>query len=489
MDQVKVIFRSFPPAPSITKSTKQYDSAIKQHLSALSKLSHEERVTIFSKPAAILKVLNPAVNSIGYLTILDMVLDGKAEAAKHGEILDKTIEFLIKFDVCQVRYVMMGFFSLLQKVGAGHLFSPLVATELLATAILRLDPSGSMFTPAHLVLARLAYTTNSVEPALKALDADILVYPNMSGSKEARFLCDPDIPPSAFMPPSPGLPDQPKSAPILEYNLLRGLIYISRRDWPKARAALEQVITHPSKERGVSRMMTDAHKKWVLVGLMHQGKAPSLPPYTNPAAQSGYQALSVPYTAIANLFSTDKTVELKAEVEANRQAWEDDGNASLVAEVMAAYQKWQIINLRRIYQRVSIAEVRRTTLSAETGEPLADDQTTVALVREMIESGMLNGEIQAGQGGGESYLAFGDNQSLMSEVEFAAEVARSHHSIQALSQQYRLANERLSGSKDYARYICREQRRAEMEREADAAVGFEAQIEDEDLMTGVLAHT
>lgn len=453
-------------------------------------------------------MLDPATNSIGYLTILDMVLNVKdAESAEHSDVLDKTIEFLVKFDPCQVRYVVTGFLSLLEKIGAGHLFSvnrpmqltpsplpadlqqPLVATELLATAILRLDPSGSMFTPAHLVLARLAYTANSVEPALKALDADILVYPNMSGSKEARPLCDPDTPPSAFMPASTGLTDPLRSASILEYNLIRGLIYISRRDWSKARAALEQVITHPSKERGVSRMMTEAHKKWLLVGLMHQGKAPVLPQYTNPATVGSCQALSTPYFVIANLFSTDKTAELQAEVETNRQVWEDDGNASLVAEVMAAYQKWQIINLRRIYQRVSIAEVRRATLSAETGEPLADDQSTVALVREMIESGMLNGEIHAGQGEGESHLAFIDNQGSMSETEFAAEVARSHHSIQALSQQYRHTNERLTGSKDYARHLYREQRRAEMEREADAAVGFEAQIEDEDLMTGVLAHT
>ena len=453
--------------------------------------------------------MDPATNSIGYLTVLDLALDGKdteAVAAQQRELLDKTIDFLVKFDPCQVRYVVTGFFSLLEKIGTGHLFSvfmpmpwfnshslltlaqPLVATELLATAILRLDPSGSMFTPAHLVLARLAYTANSVEPALKVLDADVLIYPNMSGSKEAKPLCDPSLSPSAFMPASTGPTEQLRSASVLEYNLVRGLIYISRRDWSKARAALEQVVTHPSKERGVSRMMTESHKKWVLVGLMHQGKAPSLPPYTNAASQGSYQAMSGPYNSIASLFSTDKTAELKAEVETFRQTWEDDGNASLVAEVMAAYQKWQIINLRRIYQRVSIAEVRRTTLNAETGEPLADDETTLALVREMIDSGMLNGEIQLGQVDGESYLAFRDAQGLMSETEFAVEVARRHHSIQALSEQYRHTNERLTGSKDYARHLLREQRRAEKEREADAAVGFEAQIEDEDLMTGVLAH-
>lgn len=356
--------------------------------------------------------------------------------------------------------------------------------------ILRLDPSGSIFTSSHLVLAKLAYASDSVERALAVLDLDILFYPAMTSYKEARqFLCDPSLSPSGFLTPATGLTEQLKSATVLEYGFLRGMIYISNRDWPKALSALEQVISHPSRNKGVSKIMTEAHKKWLLVGLLHRGKAPQPPSYVSPTVQASYQTTSEAYNTFASLFNTNEVGRLRTELETNRQAWEEDGNATLVAEAMSAYQKWQVINLRQVYLRVSISEVRRTTLNAETGEALANDQATLALVRDMIGSGMLRGEIQEAQDDGESYLAFGDAQCSMSEAHFAKEVARSQQSIEFLSRQYRLANERLNANKDYVRHLIRDQKRSETDKETDAAIGFETQIEDEDLMTGVLAHT
>lgn len=426
-----------------------------------------------------------------------------------AEVLDITLEFLVSFDVCQVRYVGATLCSLLEKVGAGTVFPvctwpspppylscPLksdaqakVAVELLVTAILHLDPSGSIFTSTHLVLARLAYASNIVEPALLVLDADILFYPCISSSKETRhLLCDPDLPPSAFLTPVSGLTKPLKSVTVLEYNFLRGMLYISRKNWPKALAALEQVVSHPSRNKGVSKIMTEAHKKWLLVGLLNQGTAPRLPSYTSPTAQSSYQAMNEAYSAFASLFHTDQVDRLRASFDTNSQTWEADGNASLVAEAMSAYQKWQIINLRQVFMRVSISEVRRTTRSAETGEPLVDDETTLALVRDMIGSGLLVGEVETGQDDEECYLAFGDAHSVMSEAEFAKEVVCSQQSIEALSSQYRLTNERLTANKDYVWHLIREQRRLETDKDADTAVGFDTQIEDEDLMTGVLAH-
>lgn len=452
-----------------------------------------------------MQTLAPADNSIGFLTVLDIVFGEKTEPSTH--VLNETLRFFLDFNVCQVRYVGATFSSLLEKIGSGTIclvrtlekallllvltsnVQPSVAMELLVAAIFRLDPSGSTFTSTHLVLAKLAHASNNVEWALQVLDTDILFYPVISNYKESRhFLCDSELAPASFLTPATGLTEQLKSVTVLEYNLLRGLLHISRRDWTKSLAALEQVISHPSRNKGVSKFMTEAHKKWLLVGLLHQGKAPQAPSYTSPMAQASYQTTSETYNTFASLFNTDQVGHLRTEFDTNRQAWEEDGNASLAAEVMSAYQKWQIINLRRVYLQVSISEVRRTTLSAKTGEPLADDQTTLALVRDMIESGMLRGEIQSGENDGESILAFGDAQSSMSEAEFAKEVARSQRSIEFLSSQYRLTNERLSADRDYVRHLLRDQKRTEMDKEVDAAIGFETQVEDEDLMTGVLAH-
>ncbi|EQL01726.1 hypothetical protein G6O67_004326 [Ophiocordyceps sinensis] len=486
MEEARKAFASFPRARGGTESLKLYDSASKQYISTLGKLSKEARAAVAADPDAILETLAPADNSIGFLTVLDIVFGEKTEPSTH--VLNETLRFFLDFNVCQVRYVGATFSSLLEKIGSGTICLPSVAMELLVAAIFRLDPSGSTFTSTHLVLAKLAHASN-VEWALQVLDTDILFYPVISNYKESRhFLCDSELAPASFLTPATGLTEQLKSVTVLEYNLLRGLLHISRRDWTKALAALEQVISHPSRNKGVSKFMTEAHKKWLLVGLLHQGKAPQAPSYTSPMAQASYQTTSETYNTFASLFNTDQVGHLRTEFDTNRQAWEEDGNASLAAEVMSAYQKWQIINLRRVYLQVSISEVRRTTLSAKTGEPLADDQTTLALVRDMIESGMLRGEIQSGENDGESFLAFGDAQSSMSEAEFAKEVARSQRSIEFLSSQYRLTNERLSADRDYVRHLLRDQKRTEMDKEVDAAIGFETQVEDEDLMTGVLAH-
>lgn len=491
MEQALQVLQTFSPIQSRDpRLYRQHDAAIRQYVLDLESLSKdkETRSAIARNPIVYLKTLDAAVNSIGYLTVINIANREKTIAFRQ-ELLDLILEFFLKFDACQVRFLGESFHSLLTTVSSGLVFSPLVATKVVATAILRLDPTSSVFTSTHLNLARLAYTSNCVEPALPVFDADILYFAGNAGSKEAKTpLCDPHLPPLAYLSTSTGLTDQYPPAAVLEYNVLRGIAYMSRRDWAKARAALEQVIAHPSRDRGVSVIMTEAHKKWVLVGLLHKGKAPELPWYTSPAAKASYQALSKPYVTVSGLFNTPKVAELKNEVEANRQTWEDDGNVLLMAEVMSAYQKWQVLNLRDVYQRISISQVRMATLSADTGKPLPDDASTLVLVREMLESGFVDGEMQEVEGGGESYLAFGSTGCCMPEAEFAVQVERGHRAIEWLSKQYQLTNERLGSHKDYLRHLVRDQKRVDADKEMDPAIGFETQVEDEDLMTGVLAH-
>lgn len=120
------------------------------------------------------------------------------------ELLNKTLNFLLKFDAYQVRYVGPSLLGLLERVASGTLFSvclvdcmttqwltfeqPLVSVELLTTAMLRLDPSGSLFTSTHLLLAKLAFDTNITEPALAVIDRDVVFYPDMAGHSDPRPL-------------------------------------------------------------------------------------------------------------------------------------------------------------------------------------------------------------------------------------------------------------------------------------------------------------
>lgn len=349
-----------------------------------------------------------------------------------------------------------------------------------------------MFTSTHLHLATLAVESNVLEPALEVLDKEITCYPIMSSTRDAREardsrpLCDPGLNPAAYISTVTGLTCIFKSGHVLEYNFLRSLAYSSRRDWGKAFAALEQAITHPTKDRGVSKVMAECHKRWVLLGLLKSGKIPSLPSYTSAQATTTYNSLSVEYKAIASLFVSPKAKELKELAEKHEGIWQEDGTASLIAEVLSAYQKWQIIHLRKIFTEVSIGQVRRLTCSAQTGRPLETDEDIISLIQSMLASGMLNGTLEL-DGSAGSFLKFGGASSVLTEENFAREIATSHARITALNKQYKDVNDRLSEKKEYVKYMILEQRRVDKEG-PDAGVGFDSQVEDEDLMTGIMAH-
>ncbi|KAH0532837.1 hypothetical protein TsFJ059_001475 [Trichoderma semiorbis] len=486
MDEVKRIFLDFSPSPASYPSTKSYDAAAKSYAASVTKLSSDVQTAIQRNPIEALQLVDPSTNSIGYLSIIDTLLRGSVpESTPRSLLLDEAVRFLLKFDPIQIRYVGSLFRSLLEDLGS--FFSPLVAVELLANAILRIDPSGSVFTSTHLVMAKLAYDTNCIEPALKVLDADILFYPrntHPARPENAKNLYDTEVEPYVYIA-SASLTDAIKSTSILEYHLLQAMAYISRKDWPKAQVALERVIGHPIKDKGVSKIMVDGYKKWLLVGLLREGRPPSFPSYITNATKSTYNGLSEAYNNIATLFTTDGASALKEEFEKGRPTWEEDSNLTLLEEALVSYQKWQVINLRRIYHQVSISQIRQTTLSAQTAETLKDDGEVLQLVSDMIDSGMLKGKLQVGLTAGESYVTFHEEHDLMTEADFAREVARSHASIETLTKQYRVTNERLSSTKDYARHLVREQKRMDKDI-ADAGVGFDTHIEDEDLMTGVL---
>ncbi|KAK5987264.1 COP9 signalosome complex subunit 3 [Cladobotryum mycophilum] len=476
MDKVLDALTVFNPALSGHQTAKEQDSAARSYFATLQKLPDAGRQIIQHTPQPFFQLLDPELNSIGYLYILDIVHNTPTTqpAIDRKWLQDETLQFLLKFDPQQMRYVGTLFRNLLELIASGTLFSPRVSIELLAHVILRIDPTSSVFTSAHLLMVKLAYDTNCVEPTLKVIDSDILFYPPTSRSMENKMLYDrEDL--DADAPPSAAFNDAVKASSVLEYQLLRSLIYISRRDWAKAQAALEQIITHPVKEKGVSKIMADSYKKWVLVGLLNEGRAPTLPSSVYGGAKNAYTTLSSAYNDVAVLFHTDDASQLKATFAEHTQTWLDDGNATLIEEVKKAYQKWHIINLRRIYHQLSVSQIRNATLSAETAAPLKDDQETLNLISGMIASGMLKGSFKS------------EEYESMTEGEFTKSIAQSHHNIEALSRQYRIANDRLSVNKEYLKFVLREQKRSDKDG-GDGGIGFEAPFDDEDLMTGVVSH-
>ncbi len=92
--------------------------------------------------------------------------------------------------------------------------------------------------------------------------------------------------------------------------------------------------------------------------------------------------------------------------EVNRSYFVDDGNEGLVLEVLAVHQKWQIALLQLIYSKISLAEIRAKTKSAETGAALPSNDDVEVLIQGMIQSGMIAAAIHKPANGGPAYLEF-----------------------------------------------------------------------------------
>ncbi|KAI1459278.1 hypothetical protein F4805DRAFT_92639 [Annulohypoxylon moriforme] len=488
MDMIASTLLAFPPGANLDcfSDNESYNTSVKAHVTKLSKLLQDQNADLIIHGPELLELLDPAINSLSYLALLHtLIFPGLVASAPRDLILEKLVLFLITFDARQCRYARSHLHDIFLAAGSGQHLPPSAAVEALATAILKLDPTGSLLTPSHIFLVKLAYNTNTIEPVLPVIDKNIVFFPGMANYGEPKYLCDLTLPPPVYLSRETGLTGTLKSSSVLEYDLLRGMIYCSRRDWAKAYDAFEQVVSFPTREGGTSKIMIEAYKKWVLVSLLSKGKLVEPQSYTGAAASKLYGSLGKPYQAVAMLFVTDNVQALKTEVEKNNQLWFEDANTGLIQEVLAAYQKWRVLGLEQIYSKISLPEIRQLTTSAETGEVLEKDEDVETLIQNMIISGMLNGVIEKNDDG-TSFLTFISPSTLLSEEDFANKLTSTAQRLQQLHLYFNTTRERLSTSKEYIKHLIKEEKRVE-KNEPDPTLAFDAQVDDEDLMGGVVA--
>ncbi|KAI1737552.1 cop9 subunit [Xylaria scruposa] len=482
MDQCASVLLAFPPQSGLVDN-ETYHQAVSTHIQRLSRVLKEQAKDLVVHSASLLDVVDPAVNSLSYLTILHaLIFPSPASSVPQDFLLEKFVTFMMQFDGRQCRYAGV----LLQDVmeASGRLLPSSIAIEVLATAILKLDPSGTMFTSSHLLLTKLAYETDNIQPALPVIDKDIVFYPGMANHGSAPYPCDLELSPPSYISKSTGLTAPVKTPMVLEYDLLCGMMYCARREWNKARAAFERAVTFPTKDGGCSKIMVEAFKKWILVSLLSEGKHNDTPAHTTAHTIKSLGILGRPYVNLATAFATDDVQQLKLELDNNINVWRDDGNIGLVQEVIAAYQKWRVLSLQDIYTKVSIAEIRQQTKSAETGEILKSNEDVETLIQNMIIAGMLKGAIEKNDDG-TKFLNFLSPTTYLSEHEFAKEALSHAHKLKELNAIFHATSQRLGTSKEYIKWTVKDSKRDKSTEAQDPTLGFEAQIDDEDLMGGL----
>lgn len=140
--------------------------------------------------------------------------------------------------------------------------------------MLRLDPSCAVVTSTHLLLVQYSLAARAYTCALPILEKQICHIPILTGRSPfgaLHILCAEHESSLAFMNESTGLSSKPLDHDYLRYFLYGGMIYMALKRWDKALHFLGAVLSMPTTG-SVSMIMAEAYKKWILAGLLENGK-------------------------------------------------------------------------------------------------------------------------------------------------------------------------------------------------------------------------
>src|SRR5690606_32985735 len=93
-------------------------------------------------------------------------------------------------------------------------------------------------------------------------------------------------------------------------------------------------------------------------------------------------------------FAEEDATGLREHRKRDKAKFSTDGNLRLVDEVIASFQKWQIVRLGDLYSRISVREIRLLTQSAVTGASLTTDAEVEALISDMISARMIDARLE-----------------------------------------------------------------------------------------------
>ncbi|UJO21713.1 COP9 signalosome complex subunit 3 [Fulvia fulva] len=451
---------SFPPEKKKKDlSIKDYDKEMTSYIKSLSGLSQSAWTKNVEKKN-ILEMLDPAVNSIPYLVSLNRQLDANANDVRALEQLYQHIElFFTSFDPVQVRYVgeewrnlFTTTYELLQNDRSDNI-------SLLVNALLRLDPTAGTFTTNHLRIVRLALRNEVPSQALPIIDRDIYAFPQkaVKGAPD-ELLSDEHELSNAYITYNSKFSQPISTEYVLEYYLLGAHIYIGMRNFHRARLFLEHVILSPTQQHAVSALQVEAYKKWVLIGLLAQGRAYPAPKTVDPSVYKSIQVLAKPYDALSDDFDKRDYKKWNAEVEVAANIWQDDGNLRLVREAGEALMRYRVLDLQKTYAALSIARVAQLVDMRDT--------EAIQLLQQMIQGGHLNADLSSTDG----VLRF--NETSVAPTAADDDLEGQTQRITTLVASIRDADRRLQLTKEYVDYAKR------IKRSGDAVSGDPADMMD-----------
>jgi len=438
MAEASAVMLSFP-SDKPASSPQEYDQRMTAYLKQLDKLPRSVWSTTDKQNPR--ELLDPAVNSLPYLlSLLELAKGIGTDRQKAEEFLSQASVFFASFDPVQVRYAGEQWRELWDfALNTSHKLD-LLDLSPFAAALLRLDPTAGTFTTLHLLFLRLCMEHGTPSQALPILDKNIYAYPQSAAKNVPSELRSEEHGLSnTFITPKSGFTEKIHPEYVLEYYTLGAHIYISVRNYRRARLFLEHVILHPSQAHSVSAFQAEAYKKCILIGLLTEGK---LFPYiktVDSAVMKSIKALSKAYDALAEDFERRDSRRFQADLDVGMQIWAEDGNLGLVMEAGRALLRYRVSDLQKTYAALPVSRVA-THLELSPVD-------TLDTLNHMIRQSDLNASLTSGASPGEAVLRFHFTPSTNSAADSDLEAQTKR--IEELISAVRDADRRLQLTKEH----------------------------------------
>lgn len=344
--------------------------------------------------------------------------------------------------------------------------------QLLQNVILRIDPTSSTLSITHYQYLKLCLATRAYADACDILDRPIYHVPTTESTKPlekrlGKYRCSVSESSLPTFSPQTGLAGKITNRMYLEYFLLGALCYIGTEQWKKAQAFLEVVLVHPTHSNAVSLIMVDAFKKWLLVGLLIDGKGSSVPKAMSANAGKYMRALAKPYDCVLDAFRSHKEERLRGEIQEGLEEWNKDGNYGLMREVYAAFRKFEVIRLSKTFAALPVEEV-----AMRTSPTPQDAQESFLYLNTLIANGDLQARITPSQKGGLGTVRFLSSEvSQKSELDVEGELASRALELKMLLKYIADYDHQLEVNKDYLDFLLKAKKARDQDKKANANSG------------------
>jgi COP9 signalosome complex subunit 3 len=265
------------------------------------------------------------------------------------------------------------------------------------------------------------------------------------------MLCEDHDMSNAFITEKSGFSKPLLSEHVLEYYLLAAHTYIGQRQYSRARLCLEYVLLTPSQGHVTSAIQAEAYQKWLLIGLVSEGKPfPAVRTMDTVVAKAVENATTM-YKALVSAFQTRNLPKFRAEVDFGGNMWLEDGNLRLVRECENALQRYRVIDLQKTYAALPVGRV--------AGLLDLQPKDALVLLQDMITANHLQAQLTSPPSGIQDndedvVLRFLPDLGTTDEAHLELQTER----IAALVNFVRDAERRISLSKEYVEWSKRSKR-------------------------------